>query len=368
MSEIIIATEGIILDDGFKFLKDVNLSEFISEFKEHVVICRNCGMEAFCSVMDHDDVCHVADNIVENFIRTHILRIDSSSRKEVKDLCQCLYDLMNIFETIKIWIGTLADNSLVEFFIGKQPELTLKYGHRLIAELGEMFEHYISVNHKEIKKYILLVEGDSEEIFFPGLLSRMWVDGIDHKWNQNIVTINLKGKDKIQKDKIKDILTNYREDQVGYFLIIDNDQNVKKYIEDLKRESLLDEEHYILWENTFEDNFSEEKIIELLQDLNPDLAILSIDEIKEINSKKKDIKKTLERLMKEQETDFSFDEFKKGLARKLLEYYGPMLERENEKDDDEVFKDDAAFLNLLKKIRQFVSVLKEDTRKFILAD
>ncbi len=253
---MIIATGGLVLDTTFEFASDVSLPVLISEFQSHVVLCRNCAMDSFCIVKEHDDTCQVSAKIVENFIKTHILRIDYSNKSEVEDFCQCLYDFLDVIEKFKLFVGTIADDKLVDFFLGSQPNITLKYGHRLIRELGSMFDHFHVVNHKEIKKFMLLLEGDSEEIFIPGLLSALGVDGIDQEWNRTIFIINLKGKDKIQKDKIASILSMYRDNKTSYFLVIDNDAQVGGYLEDLKRAGLLDQDHYVLWDIAFEDNFS----------------------------------------------------------------------------------------------------------------
>jgi len=367
VNEMIIATKDVLLDETFGFSSDVSLSVFISEFQKHVVICRNCGIDTFCSVKDYGNGCRLSEKLVENFIKTHILRIDYSNNTEVDDFCHCLYEFLDVVEKVKLMIGTLADDSLVDFFLGGQPDITIKYGHRLIQDLGAMFDYYRVVNHKEIKKIILLVEGVSEQIFIPGLLSAMGVDGVKQKWIQEIVVINLEGKDKIQKTKIKEILQRFRESGASYFLIIDNDEHVSKYLEDLERERLLDKNYYILWENAFEDNFSVEIVFSLLQKINSDFSILTVEEIQKKNSEKTDIKKTLEYLMKEKKKSIDFNKYKVELAKKLLQHYSSIIETNHGKTDEEIFQNDAAFLILIKKIRLLESRLRNETKKFLIA-
>ena len=135
---------------------------------------------------------------------------------------------------------------------------------------------------------------------------------------RSVSFISLKGKDSVQKNKIETILKRFREKETSYFLIIDNDPLVSDYIEDLKRAGLIEENNYLVWENKFEDNFGEEAIWSLVREeakLNADQ--IDLDELKQLNSEKKDVVKSLELLLKKNGIGLHFDKYKVAVAKRL---------------------------------------------------
>jgi hypothetical protein len=110
------------------------------------------------------------------------------------------------------------------------------------------------------------VEGYSEFVALPPILKALGVSGIDFGIKNSVRFINLEGKDRTQRDKISTNLAKFREDGISYFLILDNDANAERYIEDLEREGLMEENHSLIWENKFEDNFGEEAILRVLRE------------------------------------------------------------------------------------------------------
>ena len=100
--------------------------------------------------------------------------------------------------------------------------------------------------------------------------------------------------------------------------MIDNDHNVTSYIEDLRRENLIDDKHYLVWDCKFEDNFPAEAILSVLDEEVSGIASnIDICELKKYNSTKHDIVKSIKYCLNKKGIHFNFNDHKVSIAKKL---------------------------------------------------
>ncbi len=185
----------------------------------------------------------------------NINAVNTENNYALVEFIKSVVCLIRIFNTFENWKGVYTDKYFNWYFESSHPSINSNYAHSLLVDLSQFIRAYRVVNVNRLKKFVVLVEGDSEYESLPKILSALGVIGIESGVKNSVRFVNLKGKDTIQKNRIRDILTKYREEEVSYFLVLDNDANVIEYIEDLKREGLIIDEYCLIWKNKFEDNF-----------------------------------------------------------------------------------------------------------------
>ena len=226
--------EGEIVD--FREVKTIEeLNEIIVQ--NYVVLCRKCTSESFCKFCDvSGPPCPILVNVVNNYIYMNIKSIDTDNQYSLAEFIKSVILLIQIFNRFENWRGIYVDDGFNSFFESVHPRLNLSFAHNLLVDISKFVRVYTVVQTDRLKKFIILVEGNSEFEALPPIFEALGVAGINFDIKNSVKFINLEGKDSIQRNKIKLILKRYREEEVSYFLIIDNDQNVKDYIDDLKRE------------------------------------------------------------------------------------------------------------------------------------
>ena len=309
--------EGDIVD--FREVKTIEeLNEIIVE--NYVILCRKCASESFCKFHDTSEPpCPILVNIISNYINMNIKSIDTENQYSLAEFLKSVILLIQIFNKFENWRGIYVDDGFNWYFESVHPRLNLTFAHNLLVEISKFVSVYNVVQTDRLKKFIIFVEGSSEFEALPPIFEALGVVGINFNIKNSVKFINLEGKDSIQRDKIKLNLKKYREEEVSYFLIIDNDQNVGVYIDDLKREGLLEDGYYLIWDETFEDNFSEETILEVLNEEDEIFNQIDIDELKQDNSKKEEIAKSIEYLLRKKGIECTFDDYKVKIAQRLSE-------------------------------------------------
>lgn len=305
---------------------DFSRVETVEQLKEiivnnYVVLCRKCASESFCKFYDSSEPpCPILEKVVHNYIDMNIKSIDTVNQHGLSEFIKSVILLTQIFNGFENWRGIYVDEGFNWYFESAHPRLNSTYAHNLLVEISKFVGAYRVVKTDRLKKFIIFVEGNSEFDALPPIFNALGVLGINFDIKNSVKFINLEGKDRVQRDKIKTNLVKFREEGVSYFLILDDDQNVKKYIEDLKREGLMEDHHYLVWENKFEDNFGEEAILKVLREENEVFGKIDIDELKQYNSTKKDIGGSIEHLLRKKGTDLKFNDCKVKVAKRLSDW------------------------------------------------
>ena len=232
---------------------------------------------------------------------------------EIKEFTKSIIYLIKIFNSFENWRGIYVEEEFNWYFESVHPRLNSSYAHDLLVNISNFVKAYRVVEIDRIKNFNILVEGDSEYEALPSIFNTLGM------WEAHY--INLKGKDSVQTKRIKDILQKYKEDNVSYFLILDNDEGVEQYMADLEKEGLIEKEHYIIWPNKFEDNYGEVSILKLLKEIEIEtFDKISIEELMTYNSTHNDIEKSINYLLHKKGMGVKFKDYKVILAQKLAKW------------------------------------------------
>jgi hypothetical protein len=287
--------------------------------ENYVLCCRKCFSHNICKFHDSSEPpCPLLEKIVRNYIDMNIKSVNTASQWELQDFIKSTMLLIDIFVDFISWQGIYVDEWYNWYFESMHPSLNSTIAHGLLDNISKFLSAYRVVKIGRVMRFIVLVEGNSEYVALPPILAELGVSGINYDGKNSVRFINMEGKDRLQKEKIRDNLKKFREDGVSYFLVIDNDPNVTTYIEDLKRESLIDDKHYLIWEHKFEDNFPAEIILTVLdEEVRGVAASIDVNELNKYNTTKHDIAKSIEYCLHKKGIQFSFNDYKVSVAKKL---------------------------------------------------
>lgn len=312
-------------------LVDFSRVDTVEQLKEtiinnYVTLCRKCASESFCKFYDHSEPpCPILKRCVNNYVDMNVKSINTENQYNLSEFIKSVILLTRIFNTFENWRGIYVDEIFNWYFESMHPSLNLTNAHNLLVEISKFIRAYRVVKIDRLKKFVVFVEGDTEYEALPRIFDALGVLGIGFKIKNSVDFINLEGKDRFKRDKIGTILRKLREDGVTYFLILDNDQNVKGYIEDLKKERLIEDTHCLIWRNKFEDNFGEEFIVNALKEEVPEIfnkinISKFAEELRVYNSGRRDIGRSVEYLLREEgATGFCFKDYKVRIAKKAAE-------------------------------------------------
>jgi translation initiation factor 2 beta subunit (eIF-2beta)/eIF-5 len=322
-----LATKGLIFK-GLNVGETVDFSkvETVEQLKvtianNYVVLCRNCASEGFCRFHDSSEPpCPILERVVDNYIDMNIRSVDTENQFALSGFIKSVILLIRIFNYFENWRGIYVDEHFNWYFESVHPRLNSFYAFELLVEISQYVKAYRVVQTKRVKRFVIFVEGDSESVALPPIFKALGVAGIDNGIANSVRFINLEGKDRVQRDKIKTNLEKFKENEISYFLILDNDSSVANYIEDLQRAGLMEDNHSLVWQEKFEDNFGEEVILRTLrQEANEVFDKIDLEKLKRCNATKHDVGKSIEYLMKEKGTPVNFDDYKVSIAKRISE-------------------------------------------------
>jgi hypothetical protein len=330
-----LATKGLIFE-GLNEGERVDFSdvETVEQLKatvtsNYVVLCRKCASEGFCKFHDSSEPpCPILERVVENYVDMNIRSVNTENQFALSEFIKSMILLIRIFNYFENWRGVYVNEHFNWYFESAHPRLNSFYAFELLVEISKYVKAYRVVQTERVKRFVIFVEGDSESVALPLIFEALGVTGINNGIKNSVRFINLEGKDSVQRDKIKTNLEKFREDEISYFLILDNDSNVANYICDLQRAGLMEDDHYLVWERKFEDNFGEEVILRTLkQEANEVFGKVDLEKLKRCNATKHDIGKSIEYLMKENGASVSFDDYKVSIAKRLSELVCQEIEK-----------------------------------------
>ncbi len=288
-------TKGIILEslDGklliFKsdYSKD-ELKKFLKQ--DYCFLCGKSQCRATCKLFSReteDRPCLLMTKIIDNFFLTTSNFVNSDNQYQVKNYLNSIIALVSIIKLSEEWKADLFTDWGNWYYRGVHTKIhkyNVKYLLRFVTDL---INNYDFLDKDFEKKYLTLVEGNSEEIFF---------NSINHNLSFHFLLgskiINLKGKDSTKKENLRILLRELREKRNDFFIFLDGmDRDTKKYKEDLVREGLIKDTHFILWKKEFEDTLPLDLIYKSLQIILKDALKFTFEDLKtEINKGKSAMK------------------------------------------------------------------------------
>ncbi len=257
------------------------------------------------------------------------IHLHSGAQKKIFEFLQKIFIERQIVITTHSPLFSSSSNSINLYLIKKQKD------HEALINLIKSREDLLSIKtelgfkHTDIFSYdaVWLIEGDSEEIFFHSIAEKKGAD-IQEK---GIKIINLHGKDSIKRSKIQEYLQYLKDTGIKCFVILDKDTDAENYLVDLKNHGLLEEDNSHIWsKGDFEDCFSEEHIIEAMNNLLGEEFTLEKEKMKEDRKQKKTTKILDEFLFSNQLNNLN----KPALAEELAK----LVKEEDKTEPEEIFR------------------------------
>lgn len=365
-----LATDKIImkgLNEGeFVDFSDVTTIEELKKkiMYNYVTVCRKCSAITFCKFYDErEPPCRVLELLVSNYIDFNIKNINTENYYHMEDFIRSLILLIKFSSSSINWIGGYTDRDLCIFFKGYHSRINSIFPNEILVSLSQYLQSNRYVEVDRIKEFVIILEGDSEEIALPLIFSKLGLyTTTGTSFLYNLRYINIKGKDRLKLDKIRMILKQFREKDIEYFIIVDNDSGVSRYINDLVKEGLIIRKHCLIWRNKFEDNFDEEVVLNCLQEIDDVFDNITLTELITENNKIKDIEKTINKLMFEKSIPTQFRYFKIELAKKICVKINEIIEKRKEEENivyDNNIKNEC-FIKKLNAIVEEITKIYED--------
>jgi hypothetical protein len=118
---------------------------------------------------------------------------------------------------------------------------------------ARIVEDYLDVHPP---KAVLFVEGDTEEQVITSIVHSLGVDLGEFGINLH----NCQGYGGLRQ--IEPALRTWKEQDVHRFILLDNDENNKEYVDELLKQGLIEAHTYKIWDSDFErDNFGTEQVV-----------------------------------------------------------------------------------------------------------
>jgi len=221
------------------------------------------------------------------------------------------------------------------YLVKKEQDKTAKIKSIEDKDEFKLIKYELGAKNTDLFFYnaVILIEGDSEERALPMISDAMGYDLVE----KGIKLINITGKDSAKRKKIKEFLTYLKESDVICYLVLDKDENVNQYAQDLIGAGLLKKENCVIWKNgEFEDCFGEERIIQAMKQIakedGVDFDITAEQLKKERDKTKKPVTKILKQMLRDKNL---FDLSKPRLAEKLALMLKEEIESKKERERTE---------------------------------
>lgn len=358
--------EGEIVDFSNVHTVDELKSKIVENY---VLLCRKCSFKNACKFQDSTEPpCPVLEKVVRNYVDMNIKAVNTESQFDLQEFIGSTILLVNILSDFIGWQGIYVDEWFNWYFESIHPRINSNIAHGLLDKISKFLRAYRVVKTDRLMRFSILLEGSSEFVSLPPIFEKLGISGINYDSKTSVRFINMEGKDSLQKEKIRANLKKFREDEVSYFLIVDNDRNVKSYIEDLRREDLIDDKHYLIWEHKFEDNFPEEAILKALsEEVKGIVSSIDINELKKYNSTRHDIAKSIEYYLNKKQIPFKFNDYKVPIAKKLSSWVCKEIEESmisgGVHDWNRIPKS-VSFPHFVEKLRVIAEEMKMETTEF----
>jgi len=296
----------------YNFSSIRNIAELKQFFRNHIVKCRECGLANECKYFkkSEGDTCTALITLAYNFIDATLYCFNLDNPYDVKIFIDAVIRFIDLNYYFQNWRGIYLDENLTHYFRGLHLNNHKVYSKEILEHIARFITDLNSLIGTARPKFIILVEGDSEEVALPILFRK----------NQFFIyedyeIINLKGKDTIQRQSIKEILKNFKTQNIISFLILDNSTSTKSFIDEIVKKGLIEKEHIIIWKKDFEDSVLIKFSVPLLQKIVK--VTLDINRIRRYKVKQKNIVKALKKYIHVNKLNIDVDSYKKAWAKSI---------------------------------------------------
>ena len=196
-----LATENLVfqgLNDGERVdFSGVKTTEQLKKviIQNYVPLCRKCSAASFCKFHNPNaPPCPILEKVVVNYVDMNIKSIHADVRYNLEEFIKSTVLLVRIFMNFENWRGIYVNEYFNWYFESVHPTLNSTYVHELLIDIGKFIRSYRVVNVDRLKRFVILVEGNSEFFALPPILDKLGVMGINFDIKNSVRFVNLEAK------------------------------------------------------------------------------------------------------------------------------------------------------------------------------
>jgi len=209
--------EEMIIKDQFGNQIDLSKVKNLDDLKNAIIYeiefpyCKNCGFYSQCNYKSRGDNCALLEDAMRRYIDMNIKTINHQNGYDISEFIKSCYNLVHMFKGCLDFLGIYSDDELSEYFESGHSRANSLWGHKILINLSKYLESIRKVRLDKLKKFAIIVEGESDEIILKSVLKSLRVLGIDFDIKNSIKFYILGGKSGAKKDRIKNHLKRFKE-------------------------------------------------------------------------------------------------------------------------------------------------------------
>jgi hypothetical protein len=370
--------EGRIIRDKEGNQIDLSKVKTLEDLKDAIIYeiefpyCKNCGFYSKCPYKRNtkEETCALLDDVMRRYIDMNIKSINYQDEYEISEFIKSCYYVIHMFKDCLDFLGIYSDDYWNANFESAHPRINSLWAHKILINLSKYLESIRKIKIDKLKKFAIIVEGESDEIILKSILNSLGVLGINFDTKNSIKFYILNSKARAKKERIISHLKRFKEINCDYFLFLDKD--AEDIVKDLERARLIEKDYVFYFESELEEEYPIGELIKKIERLKPELKkIFSKKEILNQLKKGKTLKKSLGDIAHEKEKSFDLEGVKVDLAKLISKEASKELEksiivggvhRGDLKPKSKTYK------KLVEKIRPLADKLKKISKDFYVIE
>lgn len=264
----------------------------IETWSEYIECGRKCSRASYCKYVQKDPYnkertleirCGVASTAIQNFIKHTFYLLENLDDKKIQAYLDGTYYYYKFIYGTEISIGHFLNHYYLDSW-GSYAAHAFGQIPYIREDLNQLIHHWKDIKELRVEKNIILVEGESEEIFIKTL------DCTSLGWFPEMDIRVYGGKGNISAKKIKALIEEYNNKGYCVFVEGDADKNNRQNLDTLVKKKLIPEENLFVFEIDFESSISGDLLLATLKSLGMDKNVKDpVEFIRVINNKEKSV-------------------------------------------------------------------------------
>lgn len=279
-----------------KYNRNTLANKMIATWVEYVECDRKCSRSTYCKYVKKDPMnvgrtleikCGLATAAIRNFIRHTFYLLESLDYKLVQSYLDGAYYYYKFIYGTEVSIGRFLNNYYLNSW-GSYAAHAFGQISYIREDINQLIYHWKDITELNVMKSIVLVEGESEEMFIKTLecTSLGWYPQMDIR--------NYGGKGNVGAKKMKSLIDEFKKRGYKIFIEGDADYNKGQLINTLVTKNVIPAENLFVFEIDFESSIPSGLLFATLKSLKLDKNIDDTTEFEKfVTAKNKSIIKNL---------------------------------------------------------------------------
>jgi hypothetical protein len=270
--------------------------KMIATWVEYIECDRKCSRSSYCKYVEKDPFnsgrtleikCGVATTAIKNFVKHTFYLLKTLDDKKVQNYLDGAYYYYKFIYGTEVSIGSFLNNYYLDSW-GDSAAHAFGQIPYIREDLNQLIYHWKDIAELRVEKSIILVEGESEEMFIKTL------DCTSLGWFPQMDIRNYGGKGNIGAKRMKSLIDEFQK--IGYKIFVegDADNNNRQNLNTLLNKNIIPRSNLFVFDLDFESSVPGGLLLATLKSLKLDENIDDSSEfIKVVREKDKSIIKIL---------------------------------------------------------------------------